>query len=126
VFIIVSSVINFLQYFSDIGLAAALVQKKDELTDEELKTTFTVQQSLVLTAVVIVFATTPIIRSWQKLDDASVFLLWALALSFFLSSLKTIPSVLLERRLDFGKLVIPQITETLLFNLVVVFLAWKG
>jgi O-antigen/teichoic acid export membrane protein len=47
-------------------------------------------------------------------------------ISFFLSSLKTIPSVLLERKLDFNRLVIPQIGETILFNLVAVFLAWQG
>jgi len=30
VFFVVSAAINFLGYFSDIGLAAALIQKKDE------------------------------------------------------------------------------------------------
>jgi O-antigen/teichoic acid export membrane protein len=41
IFFIVSSVIVFLSYFSDVGLAAALIQKKEDITKEELKTTFT-------------------------------------------------------------------------------------
>src|SRR3972149_6562115 len=48
VFFIVSAVVNFLRYFSDIGLAAALIQKKDKVEELDLRTTFTVQQILVL------------------------------------------------------------------------------
>jgi PST family polysaccharide transporter/lipopolysaccharide exporter len=43
-----------------------------------------------------------------------------------MSSLKTIPSVLLERELAFGKLVIPQLLENLVYNITAVFFAWKG
>ncbi|KKT97608.1 MAG: Polysaccharide biosynthesis protein, partial [Candidatus Collierbacteria bacterium GW2011_GWC2_45_15] len=46
VFYLVSSVVNFLAYFSDIGLAAALIQKKEKLTKEDISTTFTIQQIL--------------------------------------------------------------------------------
>ena len=52
--------------------------------------------------------------------------MYALGLSLLLSSLKTIPSVLIERKLEFQKLVLPQILENLAYNLVAVFLAWKG
>ena len=37
VFFIINAVVSFLIYFSDIGLAAALIQKKEKLSDEELK-----------------------------------------------------------------------------------------
>lgn len=126
VFFLVSAVINFLSYFSDIGFAAALIQKKEKLTEEELKTIFTTQQALILVLIIVVVFITPIIRNIYHLNDDAVYLLWALAFSLFLSSLKTIPSVLMERKLEFNKLIIPQIVETILFNIVVVFLAWKG
>ncbi|MCL4416052.1 MAG: oligosaccharide flippase family protein, partial [Actinobacteria bacterium] len=45
---------------------------------------------------------------------------------FFLSSLKTIPSIILERQLKFEKLVIPQIVENLFFYIIAVILAAKG
>ena len=51
VFYIVTAIVNFLNYFSDIGLAAALIQKKDEPTRIDLTTTFTLQQVLVGTVV---------------------------------------------------------------------------
>src|SRR3989344_2381195 len=126
VFFLVSAVINFLGYFSDIGFAASLIQKKEKLSDDDLKTIFTAQQILVLGLLVLVVLVTPIIGNFYNFDQTASYLLWALAFSLFLSSLKTIPSVLLERKLEFNKLVIPQIVETVIFNITVVYLAWKG
>lgn len=126
VFYLVSAVINFLAYFSDIGLAAALVQKKMELDEDDLSTTFTIQQGLVLLLLTILFVSTPFIRRTYGLDSAGVYLLWSLGISLFLSSLKTVPSVLLERKIQFEKLIIPQIGETLVFNACLVYFAWKG
>lgn len=126
VFFLVSALINFLAYFGDIGFAAALIQKKEQLTKTELKTIFTAQQTLVLVLLLVVFLITPLIKNIYNLDQPSINLLWALAFSLLLSSLKTIPTVLMERRLDFNKWVLPQIVETIVFNVTVVFLAWKG
>lgn len=126
IFYVVSAIISFLGYFSDIGLAAALVQKKEEVTSEDLATTFVIQQALVITLVVLSLVFSAQIAAFYRLDTAGLWLLRALAVSFFLSSLKTIPSVLLERRLAFDRLVIPQIVETLGFYGVAVYLAWKG
>ncbi len=126
IFFLVSAVVNFLAYFSDIGLAAALVQKKEKLEEEDLATTFTVQQILVLSLLFILFLATPLIRGNFNLSSAGVYLLWAMALSFLMSSLKTIPTIRLERSLQFNKLVIPQVAETIIFNLVAVYFAWRG
>jgi len=126
VYFVVSAIIAFLTYFSDIGLAAALIQKKEKLEESDLKTTFTIQQILVITLVIIALWLSPFIGRFYKLDSASIFLFQALVISFFLSSLKTIPSIILERNLHFEKLVIPQIAETLVFNIFAVILAIKG
>lgn len=126
VFFLVSAVKNFLAYFSDIGFAAALIQKKESLTDIELKTIFTAQQVLVLALIIIAFILTPLIQNIYSLNQKAIYLFWALLLSLFFSSLKSIPSVLLERKLEFNKWVIPQIIENILFNLIAVTLAWKG
>lgn len=126
VFFLVSAVINFLAYFGDIGFAAALIQKKESLTREELKTVFTVQQLLVFFLLILVFFLTPTIVNFYNLGQDASYLLWALAFSLFLSSLKTIPTVLLERKLEFNKYVLPQLVETLAFNVVAVYLAYKG
>ena len=126
VFFVVSAAIAFLSYFSDIGLAGALIQKKEPITEEELKTTFTIQQILVVTVVVIALLMSGLIKNFYHLNSDGLFLFQALVVSFFLSSLKTIPSILLERELRFEKLVIPQIVENLFFSVVAVVLAAKG
>jgi len=126
VFFIVSAVINLLAYFSDIGFAAALIQKKDKLTKEDLRTIFTAQQLLIIVLLTIIFLATPYIKNFYHFNQESIYLLWALAFSLLTSSLKTIPSVLMERKLEFSKLVIPQIAEMVTFNIFAVYLAWKG
>lgn len=126
VFAIVSAIVNFLVYFSDVGLAAALIQKKESPSNSDLKTTFTVQQILVLVIISIVYLLTPFFVNKYGLNTDGKYLLYALAFSLLLSSLKSIPSVLLERKLEFIKLVFPQILEQLVYNLLLIFLAIKG
>lgn len=123
---VVMAMVNFLNYFSDIGLAAALIQKKEKLTEKDLKTTFTIQQGLVIFLVVFALLLSARLTAWYRLSEAGVWLFRSLVVGFFFSSLKTIPSVILERKLDFNRLILPQIGETLLFNLVAVILAWQG
>lgn len=125
-FYVVSAIVAFLGYFSDVGLAAALIQKKEQLTREDLVTTFTIQQILVGTTVLLVLFSSSLIGSWYGLDDSGVWLLRVLAIAFFISSLKTIPSILLERELAFSTLIIPQILETIGFYATAILLAWLG
>lgn len=123
---VVTQIIGLLTFLSDIGLASALIQKKLDPTTAEFRTVFTVQQILswlVFLITVVVFAT-GIIEPKVGRDGAIVLL--ALGLSFPLASLKTIPSVILERKLDFSKLVFPQIVEQLTYNGLLVFFAMQG
>lgn len=126
IFFVVSAAIAFLSYFSDIGLAAALIQKKEAITQKDIETTFTIQQVMVVTIVIVALLSSKTIGAFYNLNSDSILLFQALAISFFLSSLKTIPSILLERELKFEKLVIPQIVETLFFNITAVIMAVKG
>ncbi len=126
IFAILNAVINFLNYFSDVGLAAALIQKKEHPSDADLKTTFLVQETLVLIIIGIIVVLTPFFANKYSLDKNGVLLLYALAFSFLLSSFKSIPSVLLERKLEFVKLTFPQILEQVIYYVVLVFLAVRG
>lgn len=126
VYFVVTAVIAFLVYFSDIGLAAALIQKKESLTQEDLITTFTIQQTLVISVCIITLIASPFLGKFYHLDHSAFILLISLVAAFFISSLKTIPSILLERELRFEKLVIPEIVETLTFNIVALVCAIKG
>lgn len=126
VFWIVSAAVNFLAYFGDVGLAAALIQKKEKVDEKDLRTTFTVQQILVIMLLLVLFFGAPFFVEYYSLSIEGKYLLYSLGISLFFSSLKTIPSILLERELEFGKLVIPQVLENLVYNVTAVYFAWNG
>lgn len=125
IYFTVLSLIAILNYFSDIGLAASLIQKK-EVDDKEVSTVFTVQQLMIITIILIGFAATEPIMNFYKLPLTGQYLYWSLLLSFFLSSLKTIPSIFLERKIQFQKIVLVQIIENTVFYLSVMALAILG
>ncbi len=125
IYIATLSIISILNYFSDIGLAASLIQKK-EVSREDEKTAFTIQQILVVTLVAIGFTATTAIAEFYKLPENGRYLYWALLVGFFLSSLKTMPSVLLEKEIKFEKVVLVQIIENTFFYITVIVLAIMG
>lgn len=125
IYFLVLSFISILNYCSDIGLAASLIQKK-EIDDDDVKTTFTIQQILIVTLLTIGFSLTSFIQASYKLPQEGIYLYWALLFSFFLSSLKTIPSIFLERKVQFQKIVVVQILENTIFYVTVVILAKLG
>jgi PST family polysaccharide transporter len=127
VFGIVSFVVfTFLSFFSDIGFGAALIQKKEELTDDDTRTTFTIQQSLVTLILIVAWIISPSLSQFYHLGLQGTWLIRVLSLSLFFTSFKTIPSILLERQLRFELLVIPEIIETLVYNSIAVYMALSG
>lgn len=116
------SLISVLNYFSDIGLAASLVQKK-EVSEDDIKTTFTIQQTMIIVAVILGFLFTNFVKGFYKLPQEGIYLYWALLVSFFISSLKTIPSIFLERKIKFQRIVLVQVVENTVFYVSVIILA---
>lgn len=107
-------------YFTNLGLAAALMQKK-EIEQIDLNTAFYIQFFLTLIAVVIGYLATPLVFSYYKdIPANAVHLYWAVLFSFFILSLKTIPSVLLEKEIKIYKVVIVQALEGTVFYLVII------
>lgn len=126
VFFIVTAVFQIFTLFTDVGLGAALIQKYDEIAENDLKTVFLIQEILVAVAIFLGVAATPIIKSYSHLNSDGFTLYYVLLFTLFISSLKVIPSILLERKLAFEKQILPQIVESIVYYLIVVFLAWKG
>ncbi|KKQ91001.1 MAG: Polysaccharide biosynthesis protein [Candidatus Shapirobacteria bacterium GW2011_GWE1_38_92] len=96
-FAIVAESVSILGYFSDVGLASALIQQKTEILKAELQTTFLIQQSLVIITLLLVFIFYPQIALNRGFGTPETWILISLCFSFFAASLKTIPSVLLDR-----------------------------
>jgi O-antigen/teichoic acid export membrane protein len=125
-FAIVAESISILGYFSDIGLASALIQHKEQVEDKDLQTTFTVQQILVFLGLLIVALIYPRIAIPRHYGSKEFWILLSLCFAFLCSSLKTIPSVLLERKLNFQKLSLIDMVENLLFYIIAVAFAFAG
>lgn len=125
-FIVVSSLVRVGTIFSDLGLGAALIQKKEALDEDDLATVFTIQEAIVLFVVAVGFVLEHWVVGFLQLDRGGVFLYRVLLLTLVISSLKVIPSILMERGLAFERQIFPQIVESLVFNLVAVGLAWRG
>ena len=116
IFNIATAVITFFAFFSDVGLAASLIQKKEEVTHEDIKTVFTIQQILVTVLCAVIIVSAPILGEFYHLNNDGIWLIRILGFSFFLTSLKVVPSVILERNLKFKSLVTVEVVETLVFN----------
>jgi O-antigen/teichoic acid export membrane protein len=125
-FFAISELVAILGYFSDVGLAAALIQKKEIPETKDIRSTFTIQQILVISLISIFFIFSSPLKNFYQIPNDGMYLLWALVFGFFMASLKTIPSVLLERKLRFDILAIVEIIETFIFYGLAVFLAWRG
>jgi O-antigen/teichoic acid export membrane protein len=123
---IVIQIIAILVFFSDIGLAAALIQKKEQPTERDYTTAFTLQQVLswLIFLITVGIALSGILSA--KTGLVGNWILISLGLSFPLASLKTIPSIILERKLEFSRMVIPQIAEQAVFYMILITGALMG
>jgi len=126
IYTVIIAMQRIISFFTDFGLGAALIQKKQELRKEDVKTSFTIQAGISLLIFLLVFAFQGTLSNFFNLNTDGLRLLLALVFTIFLSSFKTIPSILLERSLNFGKLVFPQIVESLAFNIILVTLVING
>lgn len=113
---------RIISFFTDFGFGAALIQKKEEITAEDVKTTFTLQSFVTLLIFVVIFTFQSFIASSFSLTPQATTLLLILVFTIFLSSFKTIPSIMLERKIHFHRLVLPQIVESLVFNVILLIL----
>lgn len=123
-FAIVAESVGILGYFSDVGLASALIQQKEAVSKKDLQTTFIIQQLLVLLALLVVYLVYPQMSSSRGYGSKEMWILISLCFSFVAASLKTIPSVLLERELNFKLLSTIDIIENILFYVIAVIFAF--
>ncbi|VVA43429.1 Polysaccharide biosynthesis protein [Candidatus Roizmanbacteria bacterium] len=119
----VLAMMAFFNYFSSLGLAAAIIQKK-EVDEKDLNTAFIIQTTLSLLVIIVgFFLTNYLFVVYKDLPRSAVYLYWSLLFSFFFLSLKTIPSVLLEKKIQIYKVVLVQLIENLVFYSIVIIMS---
>jgi len=126
VFNIATAIITFFAFFSDVGLAASIIQKKEKVGEDDIKTAFTIQQMIVGTLSLGIVLSAPVFANFYHLGDEGSWLIRILGVSFFLTSLKSLPSVMLERELNFTPLIKVEILETIVSSALLITLAMAG
>ena len=126
VFAIANFVVVFFEEMSSLGLSAALLRKKENVTEIELRTVFTLQQSVVLISLLLIMLFASDIAAHYELDDSYSWLIRVLGISLLLASLKTIPSILLQRQLRHDLLAISEVFEYLVYLSVAIGMAILG
>lgn len=126
IFVIAQFVVTFFGEISNMGLSATLLRQKESVTEAELRTVFTIQQTVVIISLIILLGAAPQITAHYHLDASYSWLIRVMGIALVLSSLKTIPSILLQRQLRHDKLSLAEIAEHITYNVVAIVLAVLG
>ena len=127
VFAIARFVVIFFKRLGDVGLSATLIRKPGAVTEAELRTVFTIQQAVVAVSVVLIWVGAPLVTAhYAELGPEHVWLVRALGASLLLSSLRTIPSVLVQRQLRHERLAVVDIVEVVVYNALTIGLVLAG
>jgi PST family polysaccharide transporter len=126
IYAITLAILVLLSWISDFGLGAALLQRRESMTERALGTVFLVQQSVLVVLLVAAFAAAGPLAAAYGLGRDGEWFIRAMAVGGLLSSLKTVPNVVLERKLLYGRLSAVEVVEVLLFQVTAVVLAAAG
>lgn len=117
---------SFFNYITDLGIGAALIQKKDA-HDIDYNSAFFTQLGLVIVAVIVGYFVGPgIIHAYKGIPGNAIYLYWALLGSFFMLSLKSIPSVILEKKVEIYKVVLVSSIENTIFYVTIIIMVLMG
>ncbi len=118
VFAVLQFALTFLQFFGEVGLGGAVIQSRDVPSERELRSVFTVQLLLATGLVAIAWLAAPgLTVIWPELPASSTALLRAMSLSFLVTTLRVVPSILLERKLRFGIIATADVVQVCAFYL---------
>ncbi|HET9956842.1 MAG TPA: oligosaccharide flippase family protein [Polyangiaceae bacterium] len=126
-FWIIQFAISFFTLFGDAGFGAALIQKKESATQEELSSVFWMQMLMGLAVIGLVFLAAPAVTVvWPALPAGAPAMLRGLSASLLLTAMRVIPTILMERELLFGRLSFIDLVLTVSFYGTAVVLAHQG
>ena len=126
VYALTLALLVLMTWVSDFGLGAALLQKRERVGAADLRTVFTVQQCVLAALTVLVLLLSPVIGGFYHLGPDGPVFVRGMAIGGLLASLRTMPSVIMERRLLYGRLTVVEVVDVLTFQVTAVVLAVAG
>ncbi len=125
-FAIASFLIVLAESLSTLGLNAALVRRREGVSELDLRTVFTAQLGFVVTAGIGIWLAAPAIVAHYGLAADSLAVIRVMALVLVLNLFRTVPDVLLQRRMRFDLIAVAQSLEYVVYFAVAILLAAKG
>jgi PST family polysaccharide transporter len=116
--------VSYLAILRDLGLGAALIQRREGL-DEAAETVFTLNLALGVLLAAAAYAIAPALAGFFHEPQAGPVLRW-LALSFPLNALGSVHVVRLQRELDFRRKLIPDLGRSIVKGSTAIVLAVMG
>lgn len=113
-------------FLCDVGLGGALVRQHRNPTKDEAFTVFVGQQMITAFVVIALIAASPLLVRIYHLSSTATTLLVAMTGGLFLSSLRVIPMMALERALRFGDIARCEMLENIIQTGSAIALAWLG
>jgi O-antigen/teichoic acid export membrane protein len=115
---------DYLAIISDLGFGAALIQKKDKIT-ESANVAFFINFFANIALTLIIFFIAPYAALFFREPELTAVLRW-LSLTFVLKSGGVIQNVLLQRELNFRKKIVPELSSAIIKAVVSITLAFMG
>ena len=124
---ITTFLVNLLALFGDCGLAPSLIQRKKDLTDRDLQVGFTVQQALVTVVVAVLWMLAPWLAGfYPKASEVLIWLIRVMAFNLYLSTWRSMSVLQLERKLNYKRLAVVEVVETVSYQVVAVVMVLLG
>lgn len=121
---IVSFIVGTAGFFSDLGLSASLVQRKNALTERDLRAGFTLTFLLNSAVVgIMILLAGPLVRLYD--NDGNVGAVQVMAATVLLSTFTVIPVIRMERALKFERLSFADLTAQVAYIAIAVPLAMR-
>ena len=116
--------IEYLSIFNDFGLATALIQRRKNV-EEASNIVFTINLIISISLTLITFLISPMVASFFREVELTPILRW-LGLSFTLNALGSVHKARLQREMQFGRKLIPEVGNNLVKGIVSLLLATAG
>lgn len=123
---VLSYSVSLWAFFGDIGFGPFLVQRKEDPPPALLRVAFTAWAGALALILLGIVLSAPLIGRWYGLDPAARWTLVGLAGALVLSLLRSIPTILLHRRMEFPVIARVELLEAAVFQAAAVPLAWAG
>ena len=121
---VVSFLVGFAGFLSDLGVGAALVQRREKLREKDLETAFTLSLAFNGVAIAAMWFLAPLlVRAYHH--PGSLGAVRAMTLTIVLGTFSAIPSIMLERRLEFKTLAIADLLGQVAYLGVALSMAFK-